>query len=285
MQLARRRVRNYVLGYIGVQGNMQIWWTPQIPIIYVGNPKAGCSSIKQSLKSAQARQYERSGRSFTRIVDPHTDDDCLRRKGLAPSNCRNRYVFSCVRNPLARVLSAYLDKVVAGDHRNYPELRNLRSVTFESFLRAIADHDPLLLDVHFRPQHINLNYPIVSYDAVFYLENAEPMASFLEQIVPEFEFARFSPHARSAQQKLAEHFDPVTIGLVHRIYSRDFTYFGYSRKLEDALDAPGRMLSEHTLLPQDAEQPPPPCPKRPTRNMAPLEKTLRCRWLIERHLI
>ncbi len=285
MQQTRRRVRNYLLGYIGVQGNMQIWWTPQIPIIYVGTPKAGCSSIKQSLKSAQAQQYERAGRKFSRIVDPHTDDDCLRRKGLSPSTCRDRYVFSCVRNPFARSLSAYLDKVAAGDHRNYPELRNLQSVTFESFLRAIADHDPLLLDVHFRPQHVNLHYPVVSYDAVFYLENAEPMADFLGQIVPEFELARFSPHARGAREKLSTHYNETTIDLVRRIYKRDFLYFGYSRRLEDALDAPGRMLSEHTLLPQDAEQPPPPCPKRTTRNMVPLENTLRCRWLIERRLI
>lgn len=285
MRQTRRRVRNYVLRQFGVQGNMQLWWTPEIPLVYVGNPKAGCSSIKQSLKSAQARRYEHAGRTFSRVVDPHTDDDCLRRKGLTPSNCRARYVFSCVRNPFARALSAYLDKVATGDHRNYAELRNLQTVTFESFLRAIADCDPLLLDVHFRPQHVNLNYPVVSYDAVFYLENAGPMADFLAQIVPEFEFARFSPHARGAQQKLAAHYDTATTDLVRRIYRRDFTYFGYSRKVEDALDAPGRMICEHELLPHDADQPPPPCPTRSTRYMVPLENALRCRWLIERHLI
>jgi len=285
MAQIRRRIRNYLLDFIGVQGNMQIWWTPEMPVLYVGNPKAGCSSIKQSLKAAQADAYVRGGRNFTRVSSPHTDDDCLRRKGLLPRRCRERHIFSCVRNPYTRTLSGFLDKAARGDHLRYPELRRLRSITFENFLRAVADHDPLLLDVHFRPQHVNLNYPNVGYDAIFYLENSAPMASFLEGIIPHFELKRFSPHARGAQEKLAAHYDATTIDLVRRIYASDFERFFYSRDIADALQAPGCMIREGALLSSAADRPSPPAPARAERDTRTLENTLRCRWLTERGLL
>ncbi|MFA5898548.1 MAG: sulfotransferase family 2 domain-containing protein [Hyphomicrobium sp.] len=285
MRHKQRRVRNYLLGFIGVQGNMQVWWTPEIPIIYIGNPKAGCSTIQQSLKRAQAAAYSRAGRNFDQNENPHTDDDCLRRKGLSPVRCRDRHLFSCVRNPFSRTLSAYLDKVVAGDHREYVELRGMRTVSFESFLRALADSEPTHLDVHFRPQHVNLNYSNINYDAVFFLENSAAIEGYLQQVVPDFALERFSPHARRAQEKLAAHYSPTTVELVRQIYARDFQDFGYSLDLDDALSAPGVMIAENSLLHIEAAQPLPPCPSRSMRDTRTLENTLRCRWLIEKGLI
>lgn len=284
MKHTQRRVRNYLLDFIGVQGNMQIWWTPEMPIIYVGNPKCGCSTIQKSLKRAQASAYLGAGRSFKQNENPHSDDDCLRRKGLNPSRCRDRHLFSCVRNPFARTLSAYLDKVVAGDPREYPELRGLKSTSFEGFLNAVADTEPLHLDVHFRPQHINLNYANIIYDAVFFLENPTAVGQYLEQIMPGFVLERFAPHARGAQEKLAAHYDRATLDLVRRIYARDFEAFGYSLDLADALRAPGAMIAERRMLPLGACPPPVPDLGRVSRDTRTLENTLRCRWLIERGL-
>ena len=61
MRTARRWLRNGVAKTLKVNGNLQLWWTPELPIIYVSNPKAGCSTIKNSLKQAQADDYVRSG--------------------------------------------------------------------------------------------------------------------------------------------------------------------------------------------------------------------------------
>lgn len=285
MRRTRRNIRNCLGRLIGIQADMQVWWTPGLPIMYVSNAKAGCSSIKQSLKAVQARAYIRAGRTFDRKTDPHADDDCLRCTGLEPSRCRDRYLFSCVRNPFTRALSAYLDKVKSDDYLAYCQLRKLQSISFEGFLRSLADYGPTCLDGHFRPQHVNLNYPSVSYDAVFFLENPAAISGFLAQIVPEFEFEHYAPHARGAAGKLAAHYSPTTVQLVREIYARDFEAFGYSRNLHDALQAPGHMLVEHALLRAGAMQPPPPSPLRPSRQTRTLENTLRCRWLIERRLI
>jgi hypothetical protein len=60
MKHRRRQLRNLIGRYVGVQADMQIWWPPEIPVVYIGNPKAGCSTIKQSLKTAQADAYARN---------------------------------------------------------------------------------------------------------------------------------------------------------------------------------------------------------------------------------
>ncbi len=118
MRFNRRWLRNFVGHLIGVQGDLQVWWTPGLPLVYIANPKSGCSTIKHSLKEAQADAYARSGRYFRRIAnEPHFGDDCLQQEWLAPHACRERYVISCVRNPFTRALSGFLDKVRANSPR------------------------------------------------------------------------------------------------------------------------------------------------------------------------
>lgn len=284
MEITRRGLRNYLGKYLGIQADLNIWWTPDLPVVYVANPKAGCSTIAHSLKSAQAEAYARVGRTYTRVSSPHTEDDCLRSRGLAPSRCRDRYLFAVVRNPFARALSGYLDKAFHLDHREFRELRHLQTVSFEAFLRAVAAYDRNLLDDHFRAQHINLHYPNLDYDAIFYLENPAPIACFLEKIAPDFKFERFSPHARGALDKLAEHYNPTTLDLVREIYAKDFELFGYSRDLEDALLAPGAMIADGRVQ-EGAGELPLRDLQRPSRATRILENTLRMRWLVERHLI
>lgn len=264
---------------------MQIWWTPRIPLVYVANQKAGCSTIKQSLKSAQAGAYTREGRPFKRVLDPHTDDDCLRRKGLAPHLCRERHVFSCVRNPFARALSAYLDKVEALDHRQYSELRHTPIVNFEAFLPALVDFTPYQMYGHFRPQHINLNYTNIAYDAAFFLEKPAVIAGVVAQIDSNFSLERFAPHARGAKNKLGAYYSATAQQLVRQIYARDFELFGYSRNLEDAHDAPGEMLAAGHLITHGAPLPPLPSPPVQSTNGNRLVMTLHFRRLIEARLI
>jgi hypothetical protein len=264
---------------------MDIWWTPDLPLIYVGNPKAGCSTIKQSLKAAQADLYARQNRVFHREESPHEDDACLRRGGLVPADCRGRYLFTCVRNPFVRVLSAYLDKVESQEKRSYAELRDMGEPSFKAFLRAIALYPPSRLDDHFRPQHINLNHANIAYDAVFFLENANAIGSYLADIVPGFTLNRFSPHARGAAQKLSAYYDATTIALVRQIYAKDFEAFGYSLDVEKALQSPGAMIADGTIIPNRPQRAAPIDPRLARRNGKALEKTLRCKWLIERRLI
>lgn len=243
-----RYFRTSIGHLFGLQSDLRIWWTPEIPLIYIANPKAGCSTIMQSMKAAQTTIYERDGRPFQWVDDPHKADDCLRHGGLTPKQAEQRYVFSCLRNPFTRALSAYLDKIVTGAKTDRMEFRRRPVNTFESFLRAISDFNPTQMDPHFRPQYLNLNYPKIAYDALLYLESPQPMVDFLSRIHPGFRLHYWSPHARSAADKLRTHYNDTTLDLARRFYARDFELFGYSLELEDALGAPAAMIVEEQLV-------------------------------------
>lgn len=286
-----RHVRKYlrILGgqIVGVQPDMHIWWTPHLPIVHVANSKAGCSTINHSLKSAQASAYSRAGIDYARHTNAHVSDDCLRQDGLTPGACQQRYLISSVRNPFARVLSAYLDKVDGEDHRIHNELRHLRKVSFVDFLHALQSFKPQFMDRHFRPRYLNLNYPKITYDAIFYLENPATISNYVSQIVPDFKIDRFSPHARGALDKLDSYYDATALQLVREIFAADFDAFGYSRRLEDTLGPPGEMIAGDRRIPLGSNLPPLPLPGQPRQARQPgtFETTLRYRRLIEARLI
>ncbi len=286
MRHYRRRIRNTLGQLIGVQGDLQICWTPEIPVIYVSNPKSGCSTFKHSLKAAQAEAYRRSSRAFKHADDPHVGDDCLRRDWLPPLACRQRYVISCVRNPFTRALSGFLDKVNRGDAVRLPEFRYRHLDAFEAYLGALARREPRDTNSHFRAQHFNLDVPRITYDAIFYLENLAPLTRFLSQICPDFKLETRAPHARGANAKLRQHYTGKTVDLVREIFARDFELFGYSDDLDETDAAPAKMIAAGELVPDEAREAkdlPPPC--RAAMRGTAFERALRYRRLIDLRLI
>lgn len=250
MRVTRHKFRTFLADMAGIQRDIQICWTPKIPIIYINNPKAGTCTIKHSLKAAQADEYLRAGMTFERDERPHFSDDCLKKNGLRMSTSRHRFLISCVRNPYTRALSGYLDKVENPDgphyraltSQHYRALRSRQVENFEQYLLALAEYRPKSMDPHFRPQHINLGFPKATFDAIFYLENLSPLGQFLSQVSPNFRVERFAPHSRSAVTKLRDHYSDRAIELVQEIFDEDFSYFGYSRSLDDVGIVPGAFI-------------------------------------------
>lgn len=266
MSSARRRLRGVIADVMGVSGDQTIYWTPDIPIIYIGNPKAGCSTIKHSLKLAQAAEYSRAGIAFeARAGLPHKADECLKTFGLSRSARSQRFLISCVRNPFTRVLSAYIEKVAERDIREYPgipkrakgkeypELRNRNVSNFEQYLTAIADFKSKRLDPHFRPQNINIDFPNIDYDAIFYLEHLSVLSKFLSGVTTEFNLETFAPHSQSAGSKLRDYYTDRSVKLVQEIYSKDFSLFGYSKNLGDVGMIPGECILGGRIISSDVD--------------------------------
>lgn len=269
---------------VGVQGDMQICWTPDLPVVYITNQKSGCSTIKQSLKKAQATAFERSGMAFNPF-DPHVADDCLRREGLTPAACRERYVISCVRNPFTRALSGYLDKVNRRGAMQFPELKGQKVDSFEDYLTILTRYAPAYMNPHFRPQHINLDHPRIKYDAIFFLENLGALSRYLVRIYPDFELATHAPHSRRAADKLHKHYTDKAVDLVRSFFAQDFALFGYSDDIETAGKAPGEMIVADALQIVEAD---------PSEDLSPphhatpglgFEATLRYRRLVDMGLL
>jgi len=282
MRKARRLLRRSVATVLGLRADIELWWPPQLPVVYVNNPKCGCSTVKNSLKQAQASRFLKQGRrEFDLHTDPHVADDCLKRQGvLELIRGQQRLVISCARNPYARVLSAYLDKVETGDISQYRELRGIRPKSFEAFLDVVAATRPESLDSHFMPQHLNLGLPDIVYDAIFYLENIGSLQRTLNGAVGDFALETFAPHSRRAQDRMQAFYTPRTIELVRRIYATDFATLGYSTDIARATEAPGVYWTARGIVPREKEM-----HLEPALAMQSLRPVIRYRHLIESKLI
>ena len=255
MKPSKRILRRVISDAMGVNAHNKLIWSPELPIVYVDNQKCGSTTIKNTLKQSQANLFAARGHKFRLRDDPHKADDCLRFRGLRLKDCRQRYVISCVRNPFARALSGYLDKVATRDPRYFPEFRSAPVETFEEHLLAVAAYPAKQLNFHFRPQYLNLDYPNLTYDAVFYLERFSVLSEFCRTVAPELIVETSAPHSRDAgsQSTLREHYSDRAIALVQDIYAEDFSLFGYSFELDETDRLPGQCIVANRIVPDGTD--------------------------------
>jgi hypothetical protein len=144
--------------------------------------------------------------------------------------------FSFVRDPVRRLESAYLSKVIR--HRRYPGRAALQrilglpegpdnEVTFEQFIAALEMQDQVRMDVHWRPQHLNLMHGLVEYDLLGRLETfAADVARIREATgMPDVPIDLQHVSQRPAAGLLDGH--PELLRKVTDIYARDFELYGY----------------------------------------------------------
>jgi len=221
--------------------NRALRYAAELGLIYLNNPKAGCSTIKFSLwaavddrtgtKTFGGNVHSRKAGPFPRDLFALDPDDLRKFSGAS--------MFSVVRNPFSRILAAYLDKIPndpfvwAGFHEGFglrPKLGK-DEFAFGDFLRLIEVAPPELLDGHFRPQTDNLLEPYAKPDRIFHLEEMRSAEQFLAGFGVALQ--THVPHATQSVDRLPEFFDSECIGLVRKIYARDFK-FGYSTDIGNA---------------------------------------------------
>ncbi len=151
---------------------------PDYGCIYVKNAKAGTSTIMLWLHRVHTDDH-----GFTPARNIHREHAIPRTTEVGWRRvCRmldgEAFRFSFVRDPIRRVESAYRDKVAGApdvDGNRVAKLRRVLGITgpltFDHFLGALELLDPLDMDPHWRPQHLNLMHPLVEYDLVGRLEN------------------------------------------------------------------------------------------------------------------
>lgn len=209
---------------------------PDLGCVYVKNAKAGTSTVMLWLHRALT-----GDNSF----DPHNIhlDNALpsvRDVGW-PRVVRmlngEAYRFSFVRDPIRRVESAYLDKVVPRERpdRWRSEIRRAlglpdvpeAQVTFDQFVAGLRAMDPLDMDAHWRPQHLNLMHPHIHYDHVGRLETfAADMAVIGEALgLPDVAVRTRNERATPPDSLFTGR--PELLRRVQSLYARDFELYGY----------------------------------------------------------
>lgn len=238
----------------------QVIASRQLPYIYLNNFKCACSTIRGSLWSAEhALGYTTipPGDPHQLTLSPFTDDlSRFERK-------QGDFVFTFVRNPFTRVLSAYLDKIVRREAGVVGPLLRRHGLdrppaSFAAFLELVAEEAPEEMDLHWRPQTLAVGYGVVPFDFIGSFETLNEDLPFVMQRIfgREVALQAHRGHRTDAQNLIERHFGPRQIELVQHLYAADFVNFGYDpspsrlERTPPALPSPAAALRAWLQLPR-----------------------------------
>lgn len=152
--------------------------------------------------------------------------------------------FSVVRNPYARILSCYLDRIVPANSAPYRQLviamgRSAgEAVSFEEFVRTICQQKPFEQNNHWRLQVSEICMAATKCDFIGKQETfAQDMAQIWRKVaggrpMPDFAKENLAPSITSAEKRLDEYYTPELVDLVRKAYREDFETFDYSFDLK-----------------------------------------------------
>jgi hypothetical protein len=207
---------------------------PDRGLVYVKNPKAASSTVMLWLDRLHTGDFAFDTDKAHR--DSHLPTaDAVGWDVVSDMLAGSAFRFTFVREPLGRFESAYHNKVARlGRWRmkvqtllGLPKDRDAR-VTFEQFLTAIEQQDPLEMDLHWRPQHLNLMHPLVSYDLVGHVETFDKDVAELRRHVelPELEMESRNVSRRRPETSVYDG-RPDLVRRVREVFAEDFEIYGY----------------------------------------------------------
>lgn len=241
------------------------WMTESESMVYRVVPKCACSSIGQVMfYSDHGRYFDGDIHDSTAGLHKWAQDGS---QPLIEANVRNHkaLTFTCVRNPYARILSSFFDKI-AGIQRNgrryrgnlVPQLIQRYGIdvgtpennfdfdqikSFRRFLLFARDtirwRRPMEPDIHWSAMSGHIATFIVNggrYDQIFFTEKFnEGMQKVLDaaptpvrmnvEDVPKFNESE--GHGPKRAHKVSEYFDDLSQHLIWEIYKKDFQLFRY----------------------------------------------------------
>jgi hypothetical protein len=202
-------------------------------LLYLCNYKAACTTL---LLCMARRERELGLIDLEPDADSVHVDDIFKILDFSLAHPRP-FTFSFVKNPYARALSAYLDKIhpCTGETRalfcKRYQLDPSSAISFSDYLRLIQQTPACEQDVHWRAQANNLMLGGLEIDFVGHVECFdEDFASLASQTGLGADAASVRAgmrHGTSARLRLAEFYGAREVALVNEIYEEDFRAFGY----------------------------------------------------------
>ena len=160
------------------------------------------------------------------MTDPAEEPKKVYGRSLPALSSRRYFTFSFVRDPYARVLSAWRDKV----ERGAKDLDGLGDgqPNFPEFVRRIAASDPARVNAHVRPQHLLVPH------WVRFVGRVERLDADLQELGRQLGRSNGEASRRNASPdaSVAEFYDTATTKLVQQLYEADFHRFGYDSSFE-----------------------------------------------------
>ncbi|WP_298637065.1 sulfotransferase family protein [uncultured Umboniibacter sp.] len=203
-----------------------IFYARHRDLIFLSNPKCGCTTIKNSLSISDIPEGEdihSSANAAGLTFPPHLD---------VP-------IFAVTRNPYSRILSCFLDKFNfqgdAGGERKKRYFNQLgfdapQKISFLTFLQRVRELPTLeTANAHYRPQVFNLYKDDIQPQFIGRLEEMGEVASFLSKHRVELKTRRH--HATGSSETYKDLISKEEASIIQDIYQDDFDTFGYSTDL------------------------------------------------------
>lgn len=206
----------------------QFWHFEGPRLGYIQIPKIATRSIRHAFGESELMRPYADFRQFERACSQH----------MAPAEVRRQfadyYIFAFVRHPLARLYSAYVNKIVDAEkigERNIFENHGMRfGMPFGEFVERVADIEDGDIDRHLRSQ-------------TWFLCDEQGMVPTrvgrMEQFADEWQALRerfpllpeiAHKNKGAGEAAYLEHYTPRTLELAQARYRQDFLTFGYEQR-------------------------------------------------------
>ena len=222
-------------------------FAPHLRAFYCPVPKASCSTWKTVLRSSlQLPEAHRQLDLHNRWTNGLTYAWSMERYDMMEAlfGPKAFYRFTVCRNPYARLVSAYRDKIVPEDTPIKEAVGRLKALycavndlrpseampfTFEMFVQAIGHDRPEMMDRHWQPQTMVTCVDLLRYDTIARLEDrATAFPAICERLGVDTALVGHLNQSHGSKD-LRPLYTPAMIDIVRRVYSADFDRFGYDR--------------------------------------------------------
>ena len=208
--------------------------------IFIETPKVACSTIKLTLQrfELESVDFKRVNfedihdRSYSPLLSLQQTPDF---ESILHSSEYFRFCF--VRNPYARTLSAYLDKIKfnPGPQKikilrelGYDEKYIDKDITFDNFLSVIENQKPLEMDNHWRHQYFTTYQDSIKYDFYGRFESfADDFSFVLGKIGGSAYYQRESRHETKSHSLMSKYYNDELMERVYNLFIKDFEAFNY----------------------------------------------------------
>lgn len=214
------------------------------PFLYMKNHKAACTTVLATLMAnLLAQKGEGADGIDMNLV--HTPPNSLLLtgpRGLTMPRVmdaladRRFFRFTIVREPVARTVSSYADKILKGDKQKNKLMRYLKrpvesDLSLSQFLDVMA-HDEGARDVdrHWRSQRLEVSYDFINYDFVGDMADLTGALGVIVRRIfdveqPQLQDTRSSLGHKSASAELIETMTPADRRNIEKAFGADFDMY------------------------------------------------------------
>ncbi|GEM_PF-3118935 len=228
-------------GILRARFNDAVFVSPRGRYLYAANEKAANSTMRATLQMLECGgQLPVHYKPYKRWTGPLLQpSDVADFEALLAD--RSIYKFCVVRNPYARLVSCYRNKLERGGHRAFRrKARELgldprQPMPFDSFVRALARQDQKKMNPHWRIQYYNVFMDMIAYDEIIRYEDFNSrFPALVAKLYPESGDAMDAVvsrnrHEVNSNELIGRYFTPELKDIVRSVYRLDFETFGYER--------------------------------------------------------